>query len=73
MEPNLPNKKVSPPSKVEHGKEESHVIPAGTEQETGLSRFIKTPDENPEEIKDAKLNNLEEQDPDQDQAKDKKK
>lgn len=55
-------KKTEHPPKDESEKEESHVIPAGTEQETGLSRFIRTPDENPEEIKDARLNNLEDQD-----------
>ena len=54
-------RKTAPPPKDEPEKEESHVIPAGTEQETGLSRFIRTPDET-EEIKDARLNNLEGQD-----------
>jgi hypothetical protein len=53
------HKQVSEPE----AKPGSQVIPPGTEQETGLNRFIRQPDENPEEVKDAKLNNLEETDP----------
>lgn len=58
MESHQPNKnKYSPKDEPE---KEAQVIPPGTVQETGLSRFIRTPDEHPEEVKDARLNNLEE-------------
>jgi hypothetical protein len=60
MMANDPKKKHDP---AEEPKTGSQVIPPGTEQETGLNRFIRQPDENPEEVKDAKLNNLEETDP----------
>ena len=61
MEPVQPNKNKHSP-KDEPAKEVP-VIPPGTQQETGLSRFIRTPDEHPEEIKEARLNNLEAEEP----------
>lgn len=39
-----------------------NIIPAGTVQETGFTRFIRKSDEDPEIIRDAKLNNLDGQD-----------
>ena len=46
----------------EDEKPAAPVIPAGTEQETGFTRFIKKPDDEPDKIKEARINNLEETD-----------
>ncbi len=36
----------------------SQIIPSGKQQETGFTRFVKTDDVNPDIIKDARINNL---------------